>query len=278
MPRPPFEADSRHRAIETLLLWEGRVSRARLLELFGVHGTQASRDLASFRQAYPAACEPEPATKSYVVSALFRPTLTTGDFPTYQRLVGAAGSPDEVRAGVPVLSTVPDATHIDHRVFRILHRAMRDGRAVKIAYRSLNAPNRHERLIRPHALIQAGPRWHLRAWCDQVKAFRDFNLGRIAQATLQTHVELPGAEADSAWNSQVKVRFVPHRGLSREQAQLVRDEYMGGTTALVHEVRVPLVRYLVQAFRAAVDPVHEPAPAHLLMVQAPESLPAGALW
>lgn len=278
MPRSPLDAAGRHEAIELLLLWEGRVSRSRLLELFGMHETQASRDISSFRKAHPTACDHDLASKSYTVRQIYRPTLTTGDFSSYQRLIGTAGLADKVLAAVPVCSTHLDATNIAYPLFREIHRAMREGYAVEIEYRSLSTPVRHERVVRPHVLIQAGPRWHVRAWCARTNGFRDFNLGRISKVQAVGGVALPGADADSAWQSELRVRLVPHPGLSPPQAQLVRDEYMGGTTAMVHTVRVPMVRYLIQAFRAAIDPKREPAPEYLLMVDAPADLPSGALW
>lgn len=36
-----------------------------------------------------------------------------------------------------------------------------------------------ERVIFPHALIHAGTRWHVRAWCTLRQGYRDFNLSRI---------------------------------------------------------------------------------------------------
>ncbi|WP_443696319.1 hypothetical protein [Pseudomonas sp.] len=49
---------------------------------------------------------------------------------------------------------------------------------------------------------------------------------------------------------------------------------MGGTAATVFNVRAPIAKYLIQSFRAAIDPERERAPEHLLMVYQPEELPA----
>lgn len=193
-------------------------------------------------------------------------------------MIGAAGITEQVLAGVPATSTNLDATSIAYPLFRQIHRAMREGHAIRIEYRSLTTPERHERAIRPHALIQAGSRWHLRAWCARADGFRDFNLGRISKVEAAAGLTLPGPNLDLDWQSEVRVRFVPYRGLSPQQAQLVRDEFMGGTTAVVHTVRTPMARYLIQAFRAAIDTKREPAPEYLLMVDAPADLPSGALW
>jgi hypothetical protein len=72
------------------------------------------------------------------------------------------------------------------------------------------------------------------------------------------------------------VRLVPHRDLSAEQARMVPEEYMGGTAATVFNVRAPIATFLIQSFRATIDPERERAPEHLLMVYQPEELPAVA--
>lgn len=278
MPRRNSAPKERYEAIETLLLWEGRVSRSRLLDLFDIHETLASRDIAGFREQYPAACEPEMSTKSYVSSRNLEPTLTRGVFSEYQRLVGALGSLNLATTGVPIESTQLDATAIRHTLFSQIHRAMRLGLCVRIVYRSMSTPEPHERVIRPHSFIQAGPRWHLRAYCAKAAAFRDMNLGRISAVMPESGISLPGEDEDLEWQQKVSVRLIPHEGLSAEQAQMVREEYMGGTAAVVFSVRAPLVQYVIQSFRAAVDPAREKAPEHLLMVQHPETLPKSSRW
>lgn len=271
-------AEIRNRAIEILLLWEGAVSSSRLRELFAVHRTLASRDIAAFRAEFPQACTPAFSGASYVVSPLLRPKLSRGDFLEYQLLIGAGVQPDQLRAGVPSVCTRVDVTEISYTLFRPIHQAIREGECISIQYRSMSTPDPHQRLIRPHAFIQAGPRWHVRAWCSTARAFRDFNLGRIASVAPAVDASSPPPEADLDWQTEVAVRFVPHADLSPGQKALVRAEFMGGTTALVCTVRVPIVRYLVRAFGAAIDPEKERPPAHLLMVEQPEMLPVAALW
>ena len=278
MPRRNSAPKERYEAIETLLLWEGRVSRSRLLDLFDIHETLASRDIAAFREQYPAACEPETSTKSYIRSRNLESALTLGVFSEYQRLVGTLGSQNLASTGVPIESTQLDATAIRHTLFSQIHRAMRLGLCIRVIYRSMSTPQPHERVIRPHSFIQAGPRWHLRAYCAKAAAFRDMNLGRISGVSPEIGSSLPGEDEDLEWQQKVSVRLIPHEGLSAEQARMVREEYMGGTAAVVFTVRAPLVQYVIQSFRAAVDPVRERAPEHLLMVQHPETLPESSCW
>jgi len=278
MPRRNSAPKERYEAIEILLLWEGRVSRSRLLDLFDIHETLASRDIAGFRERYPAACEPEMSTKSYVSSRNLTPALTLGLFSEYQRLVGALGNLNLASTGVPIESTQLDATAIRYTLFSQIHRAMRLGLCVRIVYRSMTTPEPHERVIRPHSFIQAGPRWHLRAYCAKAAAFRDMNLGRISAVSPERGISLPGQDEDLAWQRMVSVRLIPHKDLSAEQARMVKEEYMGGTSALVFRARAPLVQYIVQSFRAAVDPVRQKVPEHLLMVQDIEKLPHSSRW
>lgn len=277
MARGSSAPQARLEAIETLLLWEGRVSRSRLLDFFDVHETLASRDITAYRAANPYACAAEISTKSYVASPTIRPTLTKGIFAEYLRLIGAGGQ-ENLAASVPIESSLVDATSVDHWTFSRLHESIRLGQALRIEYRSMSTPKPHERTVRPHAFIQAGPRWHMRAYCAKANGFRDFNLGRISRVVAIINDVLPGAEEDTDWATEVKVRLVPHRDLNAEQSRMIRQEYMGGAVALVFDVRAPLVKYLIQSFRASVNPQLERVPNHLLMVDRPETLPACATW
>ena len=276
MTRTRAALQARLEAIEILLLWEGRVSRARLLDFFEIHSTHASRALAACRDAYPEACVPDMSTKSYLASRWMRPQITKGQFNEYQKLVGAVGAGKEVIADVPIETTYQDATQISFGLFSKLHAAMRMHQAIIVRYRSMKNPKPHDRVIHPHSLIQSGPRWHVRAYCEKVSDFRDFNLGRIMDVAPASTADARSDKDDSAWHTNVKVRLVPHRDHSVEQSQMVRDEYMGGTAALVFVVRVPLIKYLVQSFRAAMDPDRQRAPEYLLMVKDPEKLPKSA--
>lgn len=278
MPRPSIQPEERLRAVELLLLWEGRVSRARLLELFAVHETMASRDIAAFRSAFPAACVPAPANKAYIRTAKLRPTLSEGNFGEYEHLVGAGGGERSVLVGIPNAVVRADVTPITYPDHSALHQAIRSGDAVSMTYRSMNNPMPHRRVIRPHALIKAGTRWHVRAWCTTALAFRDFNLGRITQVEIMDSSGMPAGDEDAQWWTKVTMRLVPHPLLSPAQRQMVRDEYMQGTTALVFEVEMPLVHYVIQAYRAGLDPNHHQPPEYILMVEQPASLPAGSIW
>lgn len=276
MAKTPSGHQERLKAVETLLLWEGRVSRPRLGELFDMHGSVLSRDMAAYADLAPDNCEYDTGARGYVVTPYARAQLTKGQFSEYEALVGTLALRG-LRAGVELVSAQQHATHIQHGPFSRIHAAIRDGKQIQIEYRSLNNPEAHERTIRPHAFIQAGPRWHIRAYCDRAKEFRDFNLGRISRVDDPAHSLLPRAEDDQAWDTLTTLRLIPHPHLDAAQAQLVRDEYMAGTVARVFEVRLPVSKYLVQAYRAAIDTSRQLPPDFILAVYKPSELPSGAL-
>lgn len=266
----------RLKAVEILLLWESQVSRPRLADIFDVHGTVLSRDMAAYADLVPDNCQYDTGARAYVVTPYARPQLTEGRFSEYEGLVGTLPLQD-LRSDVELISTQQHATNIPYKPFSRIHSAVREGKQIQIEYRSLNHPEVHERTIRPHAFIQAGPRWHVRAYCDKAKEFRDFNIGRISRVDDPTHSLLPEAEEDQAWGTLITLRLIAHPHLNAAQIQLVRDEYMAGTIAMVFEVRLPVSKYLVQAYRAAIDTNTQLPPEFILAVHKPSELPAGAL-
>lgn len=276
MAKTPRGHQERLRAVEILLLWEGQVSRPRLAEIYDLHGTVLSRDMASYAELAPDNCEYDTVARAYTATPYAKPQLTKGQFCEYEGLVGTLPA-QGLHAGVELVSTQQHATDIMYRPFSRLHCAIRERKQVQIEYRSLSHPQALVRTIRPHAFIQAGPRWHLRAYCDRVKEFRDFNLGRISQVGDPTTSLLPEAEEDLAWDTFISLRLIPHPQLNAAQAKLIRDEYMAGTVARAFEVRLPVSKYLVHAYRAAIDTNTQVPPDFLLAVDSPGELPAGAL-
>ncbi|MBD8524424.1 WYL domain-containing protein [Pseudomarimonas arenosa] len=276
MPKSSIGHQERLRAVENLLLWAGQVSRARLAELFEVHGTVLSRDMAAHVESVPDNCRYDLTARAYIVTPYARPHLTEGKFEEYEGLVGSLPAKG-LRAGVQLVSIQQNGTDVKRWSFSRIHIAIREGKQIDIEYRSLSNPVKHPRTIRPHAFIQAGPRWHVRAYCGMAEGFRDFNLGRIARVEDPVATEMPGPESDREWNRVIELRLRPHPHLNREQEQLVRDECLAGTVMRVFEVRLPLSKFVIQARGAAIDVDTQAPPEYLLAVYEPEALPHGAL-
>jgi len=214
-------------------------------------------------------------TKAYAPGSFSKPILTCGSFTEYAHLIGLAKA-ERSLATISVEDIAPAHTQIKPWHFRAIHQAIANRTAVQIEYTSLSTPGLHKRVIFPHALIHAGTRWHLRAWCALRIGYRDFNLSRIHHAETVADAP-PPPRPDVAWEMIVPLRMVAHTKLSPAQRKVVRDEFFDGTMALVLSCRAALVPYVVQSYRAAMDPDVQIPPQYLLEVDHPEQLPPEAV-
>lgn len=73
---------------------------------------------------------------------------------------------------------VPDRL-INAEILRPLLKACREHLRLEVEYVSLANPEPEVRLIAPHTLIYTGMRWHVRAFCEENQAYRDFVLSRL---------------------------------------------------------------------------------------------------
>ncbi|MGZ7265383.1 helix-turn-helix transcriptional regulator, partial [Streptococcus pyogenes] len=69
--------------------------------------------------------------------------------------------------------------NIAPEVLRPLVQAIRDKKRVDICYTSLKDGEFVERIISPHTLVCTPLRWHVRAYCEYARDYRDFVLSRI---------------------------------------------------------------------------------------------------
>ncbi len=240
----------RSRILDILLWWEGELSNARVRKLFDIQTVRASRMLSEYRDAHPGRVRWDMARKHYV------------RVPTRERYGGSVNDylallfeeetpPTWIERLETHMSTVSPKTVV------ALRRAISTGSPVSIIYASMTRPEGVLRTIFPRAVVQAGRRWHVRAWCYERREYRDFVLGRIRKIGAAEVVERPTSR-DAAWETLVNVRLVPHRLLSDAQAKVVRDELFDGTTARCIRVRGCLVPYVVQDMRASVSPEQRP--------------------
>jgi len=256
VPKTPFVLESRLRAVEILALWEGRVSNARLRELFGVQIVQASRILNHYRRRFPDALHAASATHYRAASAL-KPVLSQGHISEYSQLL-ESGAGGHSAALVEFLPT--DFVVVDRRIFATLREAAESGCGVSAHYHSFSRPQGIDRTLFPHTLVRAGRRWHVRAWCAGKKEFSDFVLGRFTRASLVNEPAPVAPTADKAWQKMVPVRLVAHHELPEPQQRILRTEYFAGAQARRISTRAALVPYLIQDLRAAIDPQREHPP------------------
>lgn len=256
--------------IGRLLLWEGRVGRARLISEFDLSDTRASEWLREFREANPRWSRWQSKTRQHVATPIFYQDierLVRGDHtPMLEALMASY-----VRPGAAQHTVVPwDLQAPNPLTFSRLNIAISDARQVQFTYTSMAHPDPHSRTIEPHSLVLAGRRWHVRGYCLETREFRDFVLGRMRDACVLGAARTIDPAVDLAWNTIVNVRIHAHPALTPQQQIVVRGEMFRGAVARVESCRGALVQYMLQELRVAIDPAAQLPPEYQLAVENPK--------
>lgn len=272
MPRAsrPTQSHVPLRAIEALLLWEGAASNERVRDVLNIHTSNASRWMAEYAALNPQGLTYSTVQKRYVADDTFRALLTDGRIEDYLPL--ARG--DEGANRPNLVSTHFDFSEVRPEAFSILNRAAREGLAVTAKHSSMRNPQPTRKTLFPHALVEAGRRWHVRAYVTEADCFQDLALTRLTGMRLQDAARPDEAnpEKDLAWTTWVDMRILPHPDLTPEQKQMVRNEYFSGTMARRQSVRAALLPYVVHELRAAVNPMKQRPPNYQLCIDKAEKL------
>lgn len=260
---------ARLRDLRTVLIWEGQIDNPRVRELLGIQAVWASRLIADL-----AADSSDIAYRQTSHSPLrIRPGASLPErghsADDYLRILLAA------QAGEDGLEDCRrDLSVISPTVFALVAGAIRSGTGLKVMYRSMSNPDGAPRIIYPHAVVRAPRRWHVRAWCDTRKDFRDFNFGRIATIEALDQAAPARRGEDKAWNTLVSVDVVAHPALEPRQQKMIADEYFPGASARKLKMRRCLIGYVIQELNIATTPDTQlPPQFQLCVARAKDILP-----
>ena len=248
----------RYRLIETVVWWEGRLTTGHLIQSFGISRQQASKDINTYMSEHaPKNLTYDKQLKGYVPSKNFKPLFIDDSASAYLHLLNQTHTRAPHVEGLALayahtmVLEVPDRT-IRPEVLRPLLKACRDGEVIDIEYVSLANPNPETRLIAPHTLIYTGIRWHVRAYCEKNREYRDFVLSRLrGQPEFERKTENVIAY-DEDWNTTVAVIIEPDSRLKPEQKAIIEADYGMVDGVLLIQTRRALVKYVLQRFQ--IDP------------------------
>lgn len=275
MMNTPHPQHHRLFLLEAILLWEGRLNNSRLREIFDLKGVRASQWIREFRDLHPDWLKWDNLTKSYHATELaFSAGAGSGSgdqdvsasLTQYLALVGLPNVPVGQSQYRGVWAAYPDLSAPSPRIYSAISEAIRLRRALEISYMSMRQPEPHMRVISPHSLVQAGRRWHVRAFSSEHQQFRDYALGRIVSARLLDRDSERQEIDDVAWMANVQVRLIAHPDLTAEQETVIRFEYFNKTAARTDTCRGALVNYYLQDVRAATDTAKQKPPEYQLAV------------
>ncbi|MGY1953254.1 WYL domain-containing protein [Pseudomonas pergaminensis] len=248
----------RYRLIETVAWWEGRLTTGHLIQSFGISRQQASKDINTYITDHaPRNLTYDKQLKGYVPSKHFQPRFIDDSASAYLHLLYQNNERAPHIEGLALayahtkVLEVPDRT-IRPQILRPLLKACREGLRLETDYVSLANPEPETRLIAPHTLVYTGMRWHVRAFCEKNRKYRDFVLSR-----LRGEPELLGKSdnligEDTVWETEVDLVITPDQRLSLPQRTIIETDFGMIDGQLVIPSRQALVKYVLQRFQ--IDP------------------------
>ncbi|MBB3230782.1 WYL domain-containing protein [Halomonas stenophila] len=257
----PWDTLARYRLIEILAFWEGRVVAAQIGEAFGIGRQQAQKVLRCYREQAPDNLTYDESRRGFLPSATFRPRFTRGRVEEYLHLLSAHVDLDSPFAGLGLGAADTESLPLPSRaveplVVREVVKAARAGRRLEVVYASFRNPAGEARILVPHTLVFAAGRWHVRAYCEKHREYRDFVLSRFRGVPEDTGEMLGehGKNGDEAWQTRVEVRLIPDRRLPPEEREMLAVDYGMHDGELTLHCRGPLVLYALHEL--GVNPHH----------------------
>lgn len=198
--------------LEFCLYFLGEVRRADMMVRFDCAPAVVTRDIALYRQLAPGNLELDLSSKAYQILPGFVPLFEH----RLEQVMSALmqGEPYSIEAlGSPLLPgdypTLLNRPAIS--VLADISRAIRQQRLVKVRYHSASS-GEQERIIAPHALVDSGLRWHVRAYDRLRGAFIDLVLTRLLAVSLLDEAPALHEQAghDEQWQQTIPLELVPH--------------------------------------------------------------------
>ena len=249
----------RYRMIEVIALWEGRLTTNHLIKSFGIGRQQASKDINSYlADIAPGNLFYDKKLKGYKPSNSFKPKLTSGHADEYLHILARtedmAITFSELNMGFENTTMVrPVTRNISPEILRPLVQAIKDKKRVDISYTSLKDGFEVERIISPHTLVCTPLRWHVRAYCEHAKGYRDFVLSRIRGIPNLEDKKVMGKGNDELWNTLLRVELKPDPRLNEAQSSVIAHDYGMEGNILQIQTNAALVRYVLDAYNIDIN-------------------------
>ncbi len=244
--------------IEVKAFYTGVVSRSDVARAFGLSDAAATKDLKLYNDLCPGNLSYSQSVFGFVPAADFSPAFADLAPATVLPLLAAnlavAGGPHGQKSiygiattALPLPVRLPAAAALAQ-----ITRAIHAGKKLRASYRSLSdRDTQEERVLEPHALVDTGLRWHVRAYSEATYDFRDFVLSRFVAAECLDEPAESSAEHDEDWVEMVTLKLGPHTGLNPKKRESLLLDYGVNGEVIEVKVRRALIGYLLQ--RLGVD-------------------------
>ena len=233
--------------IDFKLFFTGSLTRAEIVSHFKLGVAAATRDINYYKQEAPNNLYYDHQQKCYFISDEFEPLFAHDPRKTLIKLANQISDGFDPINSVHFPIESPSPLNIPNiHVVAKLSQAILRHKAVSIIYTSLSSGSK-SRVIIPHSIVDNGLRWHVRAFDQASKSFRDFVLTRITNIKIENHSIKAGESKtdDHQWNRVVPLRIIPHPNNVEFPTAIALDYAMENNTLLI-ETRAALAGYLLR--------------------------------
>ena len=262
--------------IDFSLQYFGYITRADLIYRFKTGTAAATRDFASYRSLAPENLQLIHQSKQYQRTDDFKPLFEHDANSVLMELSHGFG--DGLSFTLEPSEQCLDAIRLVHPktdIIAVLMRTIVQQKALSCHYISLSS-GENQRILWPHALVNNGHRWHVRAFDYKSKQFRDFVCTRFTQLSMLDDNELSKAidnsdscdncdnyneykiisskSKDKQWQRIVDLTLIPHPNITHKKAIELDYDMTNGRLTL--EVRAALVGYLLQQWQVDASAQH----------------------
>ncbi len=253
-----FATRQRLQFIEIMAFYTGQISRSMLAKAYGISDPAATKDLKLYNDLAPDNLEYNPSLFSFVPTPQFDEVFADlrpeAILPMFAQNLLSIDNPsgDEPIYGITVDELPLPARMPEKRVLAQIIRAMKYGKQLQVVYHSLSDREEavpRQRIIEPHALINTGLRWHIRAYNHDSYDFRDFVLGRFSEALVLDSSAESSQGYDDDWVEYIQLQLQPHPGLGDKQRRALEYDYRLNNGLVEIPVRRALVGYLLQQLK-----------------------------
>lgn len=244
--------------IEFRVWFYGEVTRKNVLDRFDLATAAGTRDMVLYRELAPENVSYE--GKAYRYRPTFRPLFEHQAERVLAMLTAGFGEGEPV----PLAESLPNAVpaRLNQPPLDILAtvtRAIHGGYPLRLTYHSMKT-GAVPREIVPHALVDSGLRWHVRAYDRTKGEFRDLVLTRMEKVEpidrddgryrVQDH-ELRAADAQ--WQKEITLDLLPHP-VHPHPSSIAWDFGMGTQGSLQVNLRAAVAGYVLRQWQVDCSP------------------------
>lgn len=237
--------------LEFRAFFTGQISRADLIQRFGISEAAATRDLAIYREEAVGNLEFDTVSKIYRIAKTFSLYYlkSVESNQLLRALVHGIGNDFGTAPESIIPCELPSRQHAPSAdILAAVSQAICQKKVLRIEYLS-DSGNHGPREIVPFNLAGTGLKWMVRAFCRRKGIFCHFILNRIKSAEVlwdSKPKEEETKENDDEWNRMLRLELIPHPAASVEHKAMAEQEFQMVDGVHILRVRAALAGFVLR--------------------------------